>query len=191
MSHKKRRPPSKQRTVFVPTYGPIDLMMASTTEPMPISKRTHQLTCMHQGLTAMETAAKPTDQDWRRCADPVNLLETLVLESGYSAGKGIEHPQGWWPGCDGEPVQVTDENGLIKDAITALALAVRRFFDSGTLRLDGPGIQAVRAVIEDYTTMLETLPQRTMIDAHRRAERRVMQINRGKTRPHDVVVRKT
>jgi hypothetical protein len=190
MSHKKRRPPTKQRAVFVPTYGPIDLMMASTTEPMPLSKRTHQLTCMHQGLTAMETAAKPTDQDWNRCANPVNLLETLVLDSGYSASKGMPSPQGWWPGCDGEPVQVTDANGLIQDAITALALALRRSFDSGTLRLDGPGIQAVRAVIEDYTTMLESLPQRTMIEAHRKSERRVLQIHRGKVRPHDVVVRK-
>ena len=182
MTRKKQR-----KTVHVYTYGKLDEMMASPTEPTPQAKRTHQLSRMWQGLAAIEAGAEPTATDWRMCSDAVNLLETLTIEGNVfdSAGKVVP---GWWQGCDGEPVQVTDSSGLLMDAITALAMAGRRHFTTGTIRLDGQGIQAVRAVLEDYAAMLDALPARAMVCAHRLTERRIHAINTGRKKPHDVEV---
>jgi hypothetical protein len=58
----------------------------------------------------------------------------------------------------------------------------------GAIRLDGPGILAVRSVLEDYAAALEQLPHRTMVACHRETERRIAEIHAGHRRPHDVEV---
>jgi len=169
---KKRKP---QKTVYVYRYSLIDVMMASPTEPLPESHRVHQLTRMHSGLDAMEKAPQPTTDDWRVVSDAVNIMETLVTN-------------GPWPDCSGELVEITDSSGLLQDAVTAMALAGKRHKAGGNIRLDGAGIQAVRGVLADYSDMLEALPARTMIKAHRETERRLHEILSGKKRPHDVEI---
>ena len=169
---KKRKP---QKTAYVYRYSLIDVMMASPTEPLPESHRSHQLMRMHQGLEAMEKAPQPTTDDWRVVSDAVNIMETLVTN-------------GPWPDCSGEPVEITDASGLLQDAVTAMAMAGKRHRAGGNIRLDGAGIQAVRGVLQDYTDMLDALPARTMIKAHRETERRIHEILSGKKKPHDVEV---
>ena len=56
------------------------------------------------------------------------------------------------------------------------------------LRLSGPGMQAVRAVLEDYRDVIEALSARTMIRAHRLTEKRLHDILEGRRLPHDVEV---
>lgn len=160
----------RRRPIFVYTYSMLDLLMASATEPTPIEKRTHQLNRMWQGLAALETAPQPTTDDWRVCSDAVNLMEALI-EMGV----------------------LEDASGLLKDAISALAIAIARHFEEGkTIRLSGQGMWAVRSILEDYASALEQIPHRTSLEAHRRAERRLHEILSGKPQPHDVkVVRKT
>ena len=147
------------------TYTLLDEMTASPTQPMPASSRIHQLTRMWEGLHAIELEPEPSTDDWRVCSDAVNLMETLV-----SMGT------------------VEDTSGLLMDAITALAMAGRRHVAGGAIRLDALGIQAVRAVLEDYSSMLEQLPARTMVRCHRITERRIQQILAGRKRPHDVEI---
>lgn len=160
MSRRKR-----QRRTPVLTYTHWHELMASPTEPTPLASRTNQLTRMWSGLASIEQAAKPSTEDWRVCSDAVNLLETLI-EMGV---------------CQ-------DENGLLHDAIAALAEAGRRHREGGSIRLDGAGIQTVRAVLEDYAAVLEQIPHRTAVTAHRRTERRVQDILAGKRRSTDVEV---
>lgn len=148
-----------------PTYTLLDEMSASPTEPTPATTRRHQLTRMWQGLRAIETAETPTTEDWRVCSDAVNLMETLV-----TMGK------------------VQDSSGLLPDAITALALAGKRYIAGATIRLDAPGIHAVRAILEDYADVLDALPARTMVSCHRHTERRLREILAGKKQPHDVEI---
>ena len=148
------------------TYTLLDLMMASPTEPTPRAKRTYQLTRMWSGLAAIETAPTPSTDDWRVCSDAVNLMETLVLDMKL---------------CE-------DASGLLPDAVTALAMAGRRHQAGGNIRLDAVGIQAVRAVLEDYSSMLETLSHRAMLRCHQLTEKRLRQILSGKRRPHDVEI---
>jgi hypothetical protein len=160
-----KRPRPRPRQV-VPTYGLMRVLMASATEPMPLAKRTHQLTRMWEGLAALERAPAPTTDDWRLCSDAVSLMETLVRTQGVAQ----------------------DASGLLDDAIAALAGAGRRHRGGMALRLDAPGIQAVRAVLEDYAELLEQLPEQTVIEAHRLTERRIREILAGRRLPHDVEV---
>jgi hypothetical protein len=74
------------------------------------------------------------------------------------------------------------------DAITALAMAGRRNLAGAAIRLDGAGIQAVRAVLEDYASLLNMLSARTMIRCHRLTEKRLHELLKGKRKPHDVEV---
>lgn len=156
----------KRRRTIQPTYGLLRVIMASSTEPMPVAKRTHQLTRMWEGLAALERAPAPTIDDWRLCSDAVNLMETLVRTMGVA----------------------DDASGLLDDAMAALAGAGRRHRGGMALRLDAPGMQAVRAVLEDYAELLEQLPERTVLEAHRLTERRIREILAGKRQPHDVEV---
>lgn len=159
----KRR---RHRRRPAPTYGLLDVLMADLAEPMPLAKRTHQLTRMWEGLAAIETAPAPTTEDWRVCSDAVNILETLVRTLAVAE----------------------DSQGLLDDAIAALAAAGKRYTSGQALRLDARGITAVRAVLEDYAELLEQLPARIVIDAHRRTEQRIREILAGKRQAHDVEV---
>ena len=150
-----------------PTYTAWDALLASPTEPMPLAKRTYQLTRMWGGLAALETAAVPTYDDWAVCSDAVNLMETL-LELAY----------------------MEDASGLLDDAVAALAEAGRRHLEGGAIRMGGAGIQAVRAILADYAIALETLSQRTMVHCHRLTEKRIQAILAGKPKPHDVNITK-
>lgn len=152
---------------YRPTYTLLDEMLASPTEPTPASSRTHQLSMMWQGLAAIESSPAPSTNDWRITSDCVNLMETLIAME-----------------------VVEDTSGLLMDAITALAMAGRRAQRGLPIRLDGAGIQAVRAVLEDYALVLESVSHRTMVQAHRRTEKRIHEILTGRRQPHDVEVLK-
>jgi len=147
-------------------YSMLDEMMASPTEPLTQEKRQYQLLRMYEGLRALEIAPEPSTEDWRVVSDAVNLMETLILEMKI---------------CE-------DTSGLLMDAITAMAKAGQRNLAGGAIRLDGPGIQAVRAVLRDYAELIEVLPARTMVRCHRLTEKRILNILQGKLRPHDVEI---
>jgi hypothetical protein len=147
-------------------YSMLDEMMASPTEPLAQEKRQYQLLRMYEGLRALEIAPEPSTEDWRVVSDAVNLMETLILEMKI---------------CE-------DTSGLLMDAITAMAKAGQRNLAGGAIRLDGPGIQAVRAVLRDYAELVEVLPARTMVRCHRLTEKRILNILQGKLRPHDVEI---
>jgi hypothetical protein len=190
----KRKKPSKP--VYVYRYNLIDVMLASTSEPLAEHLRQHQLMRMHQGLESMEKAPVPTADDWRVVSDAVNIMETLVTSGSFfkmevdpETGEARQVPiPGHWHDCNGEPVEITDASGLLPDAVTAMALAGKRHKTGNNIRLDGSGIQAVRGVLADYGDLLEVLPARTMIKAHRETERRLYEIRAGKKKSHDVTV---
>ncbi len=148
-----------------PTCTLIHRLLASPTEPMPLSSRTHQLTRMWQGLAAIEKAERPTTDDWRVCSDAVNLMETLV-EQGH----------------------LLDASGLVLDAVEAMAKAGKRHLAGQAIRLDAAGIHAIRAVLEDYAEAVAALPHRTMLHAHAATEKRIREILAGKRRAHDVEI---
>ena len=156
----------KKRPTWRKHYTILNEMMASPTELLPADHRRHQLTKMYDGLAALEKSPEPKMTDWQVVSDAVNLMETLTVEMQV---------------CE-------DTSGLLMDAITALAMAGRRNLAGGAIRLDGAGIQAVRAILEDYAALLDVLPARTMIRCHRLTEQRLHEIFDGKRKPHDVEI---
>ena len=149
------------------TYTHWDVLMASPTEPLPVGKRMFQLTRMFEGLSALERDPEPTYDDWKVVSDALNMMETLLVMG-----------------------QVEDPDNLIGDAASALAKAGNRSLKGHPIRLDGSAIQLIRAILQDYCTVLDNLPARTMIQAHRQTESRVTKIIQGKSKPHDLRVSK-
>ena len=147
------------------TYSLIAIMMASPTAPTPPFLRTHQLTRMSGGLHAMVRGDSPKADDWRVVCDSVNLMETLVLNG-----------------------MLSDADGTLPRAAQALADAAHRAGQGKGIRLDAPGMDAVRGVLEDYQFVLENLPHRVMLNTHRITEKRLLEIQRGIRQSHDVEV---
>jgi len=136
------------------SYSHWDVLMASPTEPMPKPKRDRQLAIMKAGLANIERSPKVSLRDWEVVSDAVNMMQTL-LEMGV----------------------VADEQDAIGDAITALGNAGNRHLEKGmAIRLSGPDIVTVRGVLQDYEMVLENLPARTMIAAHRATEKRTQEM---------------
>lgn len=148
-----------------PTYSRLEELLASPDHPLPQDHQTRHLTAMNLGLQALARGEHPTEKDWRLCADPCNLLETLV-------DLGV----------------IADEKGLIRDAMVALDAAAQRYRTGGALRLDGPGIQAVTALLADYTEVIAQVDARTMIRCYRATIARIGAIHHGGGRPHDIEV---
>lgn len=139
------------------TYTHLDVLLASPTEPLVERKRVRQLTRMFEGLHSLEKLPNPTPDDWECVSDAVMLMQALR---------------------DMNVVQ--DPEGAIEDAFDALGRAGYRSMSGGALRLDGPAINLLRGILEDYASVLEQIPARTMITAHRKAEKRVAEILKGK-----------
>jgi len=100
-------------------------------------------------------------------SDAVNMIETLVVEMQV---------------CE-------DASGLLMDAVRGLAFAGQRHKREGKpIRLDGPGIQAVRSVLASYAELLNMLPARVMYRCHRLTEKRIHAILAGRKLEHDVEV---
>jgi len=149
------------------TYTHWDVLMSSPTEPLPVEKRMFQLTRMFEGLSALERDPAPTYDDWKVVSDALNMMETLLVMG-----------------------QVEDPDDLIGEAAMALAKAGNRSLKGHPIRLDGSAIQLIRAILRDYCEVLENLPARTMIQAHRQTESRVTKIIQGKSKSHDIMVGK-
>lgn len=149
------------------TYTMLDAMMASPTEPLPIEKRMYQLQVMWDAMENLEKAEKPTVRDWEAVADAINMMEAL-RDLGA----------------------VQDPDNVLHDAIQAMGKAGYRSLDGKNIRLDGSAIQTMRGLLEDYCEALNALPARTVISAHRYAEKRIQAILKGKGRKTDMVVRK-
>lgn len=158
MNRKKRR-----QAVVRPTYTLLDEMAASPIRPMTPKERAEHVGLMRRGLDAIVGADAPNIHDWRCAVDAINLTETLVVTMGVAE----------------------DPSGLLQDAVAAMAAAAERHADGKPLRLDGPGIHAVRSVLDDYDELLALIPMRTFVRAYRLTERRIRDILAGKGQPHD------
>lgn len=147
-------------------YTLMDELMASPTAPLSAAQLQAHLIPMLDGLRALEQDQQPTIHHWRALSDAVNMLETLV-NLGVCA----------------------DESGLLNDAARSMGEAGTRHLRTGApIRLDGPGISAVRAVLEDYGQLIPQLPARVMVRCHRLTELRIARIAAGQRKQHDIVV---
>jgi len=145
------------------TYSVMDAMMASPDHPMKAQRRDYQMMIIRTSLASIERAENPTTDDWKIISQAINMMQMLV-EMGFAK----------------------DEDGLIKDAIDAMASSAQRYKDKKVMRFSGNEMKVIRGIIDDYQTMIENLDERTMIHCHRKTEMRLQEILSGKKRPTDV-----
>ena len=146
-------------------YNHLDVLFASSINPMPEATRQSWLTRVYLALESIERAPSPTEADWRILSDVVNLMETMLVH-------GI----------------VTDEEGIKERGKAAMAIAGARYLEGKRMGFDGAGIQAMRALIADMGEIMAQLPHREIVKVHIATEKRIAEIVRGKVKAGDVVV---
>lgn len=148
------------------TYSMMEELLASPVHPLPIEKRMYQLEVMWKGLDNLQMAPHPTKEDWSAVASAINMMEAL-------RDMGV----------------VEDPDKALEEAIEAMGKAGMRSLGGENIRLNGPAIALIRGILQDYCDALEALPARTMIKAHRYAEKRIGDLLAGKKRPGDVRIK--
>jgi hypothetical protein len=97
---------------------------------------------INAALQSIRVGAEPKLNDWIALVAMVNIMDAL-------------NQQG----------HILDDSNLIKDAVIALKDASTRASQGKNIRLDAKGLQAVAALMLDYTTCCEQLPERTIKSA--------------------------
>jgi hypothetical protein len=108
---------------------------------------------MYAALHNLEMLDTPSYEDWDRVHDSVLIMEALMQ-------MGV----------------IKDEDGLLEDSLEGLKRAQERAKNNKPLRLDGPALVSLRSLMAQYADCLEVIPERTMLEAHRLAERKAWTI---------------
>lgn len=125
---------------------------------------------MGQFLSSLETMARgshPGEDEWRSLSDAVNTVETLALHLHKL-----------------DPAEVMP---TVNAAIAATVAAARRFQAGQGMRLDAPGLQALRDVLAIYEQALEGLTEREMAMAQAETQRRVNALLHSKKPSAEVI----
>lgn len=157
MSHRRKQPARHfdHREMFTLA----EVLTASPTEPMPAwdAQKRHADTARH--FDNLAAAPEPTALDWRTVAMAGNVIEVLL-----------------------ERDILQDPDGLLAEAFAALRAAAYRARDLGKIRLDGPGLVAVRAMVREWGEILAQCPHRTLLQAFREVYRRIQARDAGALR---------
>lgn len=123
-------------------------------------------------LTALETVAAgshPGESEWRDLADAINTVETLAVNLGKLV-----------------PGEVMP---TVNAAIAAMVVASKRYLAGQGMRVDGPGLQALRDVVAIYGECLERLTGREMaVAGHETVKRMEALLRRRATDPDSKVI---
>lgn len=137
--------------------------------PAPKQKTERVMVRFLTALDAMANGQHPGLEEWRDLSDVVNTIETLALHMGKLI-----------------PSEVMP---AVTAATEAMAKAGARYREGKTMRLDGPGLQALRDLVHAYGVCLEGLTEMEMAQAQAETQRRVNAILRAKpSQSHTVVM---
>ena len=156
---------AKRRAAHVPQYTLMHELAGSPTSPVAEHLLVGHLGLLRAALLALQTDPAPTTTAWGTLSDAVNMLASLQ-ELGY----------------------INDDSEEIVKAKDAMGEAGARHLAGGVLRLSGPGIATLHALLDDYSDVVHALSARQFIKAVRHAERRVLELMRGKSAAGDRVI---
>jgi hypothetical protein len=146
-------------------WVPIVALTASKTQALREDDRVRVLARLEVALGNLQLEPQPSKWAWRDLTDMVNFLQSLI-ELGWA----------------------TDESGHIEAAKQALYRSSRALEDHGTIRLDGPGLSAMREVLDQFTELLGQLSAHSYWVAVRHTKQRIQRLLLGGKRQGDVVV---
>lgn len=132
-------------------YSLIDELMASPSAPLGATARYHTEMKVLEALDAFRADPAPNYRHWKALADMVTVMHLLH--------------------CAGE---VADGDGLIQEAMDH-TVSLR-----DTMRFTGRALRVLSALVRDYGQVLDELPARALIRAHRKATKRLSAVKKGK-----------
>lgn len=142
-----------------------DELCADPVQPLSIKDRLNTVGKMSDSMEALKLEPCPPVEDWRRLSDMVNMVTTLV-----------------------EMGEMLDSHALLADTYEAMVKASDRYKAGLPLRFDGPGVQAMDALFQDFSAAVSVLPARTMIRRHRLTVKRLQAVRKGQQKVSGCVV---
>lgn len=136
--------------------------------PAPEAAREALMLKFYSALESMVRGSHPDSEDWRLLADAINVLETLALHTRRL------------PAADVMP--------MVNAAITGMVGAAKRFRAGQGMRLDAPGIEAIRQCLGVYAAAMALLTEREMSAARDETQRRLNLIYRSREALDNVVM---
>ena len=146
-------------------YSLWDELRADPVQPLAIQDRINTVGKMADSMAALKLDPCPPVEDWRRLSDMVNMVHTLV-----------------------DMGEMVDSQALLADVFEAMVKASDRYKAGQALRFDGPGVQAMDALFQDFSEAVSVLPARTMIRCHRLTSKRLNAIRKGQQKVSGRVV---
>lgn len=125
---------------------------------------------MGQFLSSLDTMARgshPGEEEWRSISDAINTVETLALHL--------------------HKLQPAEVMPTVNAAIAAMVAAAKRFQAGQGMRVDGPGLEALRDVLAIYEQCLEGLTEKEMSQAQAETQRRVNALLHARKPSADVI----
>jgi hypothetical protein len=144
---------SKRKPQTMQLYSIVDELMASPANPLHKVHQDHHLGIITRAFESLEKGECPTLQDAGYIADAVNMLDTITNMRFNQTAK------------DFDTIDFPEETR--RDATNAVARCVTRGRATGAFRFDAPGLVVIREVIEFYSDLVEVIPARVFIKAHR------------------------
>lgn len=133
----------------------------------PKAKRDRVMLNFHTALEAIAAGQHPGEEEWRSLSDAINTLETMVL-----MGKLLDH----------------EVMPLVDQAIAGMVGAAKRYRAGQGMRLDGPGLLALRQVIDVYDQCLQGFTEAEMAKAQQETQNRLNAMLRSKKRSAELVM---
>lgn len=146
-------------------YSLWDELCADPVQPLSIKDRLNTVGKMADSLASLKLDPTPDVEDWRRLSDMVNMVHTLV-----------------------DMGEMVDSQALLADVFEAMVKASDRYKADQPLRFDGPGVQAMDALFQDFSAAVSVLPARTMIRCHRLTVKRLQAVRKGQQKVSGRVV---
>lgn len=163
---RKNKPQSAQ------VYTVMDELMASPVNPLTQRQRDHHLGIIIQAFESLQKGERPTLNDVMHVGDCVNMLDAIVgmrfNEKGY------------------EYEQIEFSEDTRREAANAVARCVIRGREAGIYRFDAPGLVVIREVIDFYSVLIDTIPARVFIKAHRKNVKDCADAVAGKLKRADI-----
>lgn len=117
-------------------------------------------------LALIERGSHPGEAEWRDLSDAINTLETL---------------------CAQHLLQAPLVMPVVSAAIAGMVAAAARFKAGKGMRLDSPGLQSLREIVDLYGQCLELFTERQMAAAQAETQRRVHALIRSRTPSTQVI----
>lgn len=139
----------------------------SLLRPADPARKTRLLAKFWSALESMARGQHPGEEDWRLLSDAINTVETMAVHMRKLV-----------------PAEVMP---AVNAAIAAMVGAANRFKAGQGMRLDGPGLESLREVVDIYEQCLDGFTEHEMAQAQAETQRRMNALLRSPVHSKEVV----